>query len=190
MKRILSILSAVAMCAVTAVPVISSAVTEDCDGSVSLCYRDIVSASYTVTIPDGIADINSEKPLVVSAENVIIGTNQQLNIFVESENDWNLVNSENRDIAIAYTLTARDSSEESEEKPQDLSQDNTVLSVAPAEAYNGKVTKILTPEITGDVKIAGVYLDKLKFTIETDGELVQDLSEETEENSETENSEE
>ena len=214
MKKLASLISAFIICAAMAVPVVSSAdgdandsvpestiVSEKIITNSSVECTNNVKSSYTVTIPDGKADISRPVEFRVSATNVIIGKNQTLNISVKSVNNWRLLNTatkdeeeeENREY-IDYELvptssivtkplynedgTKKDENEDITENIENgvvlTNEDNNVLTINSKEACDIKITKVLTAKITGNAKVAGVYKDTLTFTVEVNGELETD----------------
>lgn len=200
MKKMLSLISALTMCAVMAAPVASFAADfTNTTGESTVKCKKFTSSSYIVTIPDGVADLKDAKELEVSATNVVIGAKQELNISVTSANNFSLVNTEaeeGKDPAkIAYTLTPvakeADASEDTEgeventegkdgdtekEAPKPLINGDSIISIAPEEAYNKTVTQKLIAASTDTAKVAGTYVDKLTFTVSVDGENVTEMS--------------
>ena len=145
MKKLIALISALTMCAVMIVPVISlasensnseseTAISEDVDEDEDNNTKDIdintenqtstvkctkvVTSSYMVTIPDGNADLSKPATLIVSADNVVIKKNQKLNITISSENKWNLCDKDAGNLA--YKLTAMKEVETDEETDEPI----------------------------------------------------------------------
>ncbi|MDE6834195.1 MAG: hypothetical protein K2J39_08155 [Ruminococcus sp.] len=104
MKKLVSLISAFIMCTVMTLPVFSVAEEESEEvknDSKTFEHSEMISnvelvdmfkSSYTVTIPDGKADLSKSVEFKISASNVVIGKNQTLDISVRSENEWRLLN--------------------------------------------------------------------------------------------------
>lgn len=131
MKKMLSLISALTMCAVMAAPIASSAedgdettttapktsstvtattkdgveIPEGEKASSDVTLSDTVADSYTVVIPAGTADVSSPATLEVSAADVVISPGATLDITVTSANNWSLVNESNKEVSIGYKLT-------------------------------------------------------------------------------------
>lgn len=195
MKKMLSLISALTMCAVMAAPVASFAsepetepttktVTEastydeetDEDGTSSdFELSQTVSESYTVVIPAGSADLDSPVDLTVSAKDVVINGNQVLTIDVSSANTWKLSDENSGDLA--YTLTSM-----KEETAEDEDGNETTALVAGevlvSKGYDKKSLTVLTinagtesgikylqAEVVDTPTMAGTYTDTLTFSV-------------------------
>lgn len=191
MKKMLSLISALTMCAVMAAPVASSAAalnTTEGVGDSSITYgikgtentpenertsdvtfKKFKASSYVVTIPDGVADLSSAQELKVSAKDVLIGAKQMINISVTSANEFNLVNTDSKEKKVSYTLTPKVA--EGDTPATALTNESEpILSIAPEEAYDEAVTKTLIAVASDDtIKVAGTYVDTLTFTVSVDG---------------------
>lgn len=125
MKKMLSLISALTMCAVMAAPVVSSAAEtelttksvteqstynedatddEEQETQSKLVVSKGIDTSYTVIIPAGTADLSKQSTLDVSAENVTLTPEEELNISVTSINSWSLVNEKDDKVSIEYAL--------------------------------------------------------------------------------------
>lgn len=161
MKKLVSLISALTMCAVMAAPMVSSAtvVTEDESSATSSTVncKTIVDSSYTVKIPDGAADLEDPVDLTVSATGVCIQGNQTLKVDVSSANTWNLKDANSGDLA--YKLTAMEEVTEEVEEEVEVDGETTLV----------KVTKPVLDENDAPVLEKGGVLVS-KATAETVGE--------------------
>lgn len=179
MKKMVSFISALAMCAVMTAPMFSSAAEDDGtqeaqpttktvdensieeEAKSSVEVTKSVSSTYTVIIPDGSIDIADPKDISVSAQNVIIDDGQALTISVTSANEWKLMDTkEGSTASLTYTLTPNDAS-----KALEGAGPAEILSVAAGEAWNSSVTENMTVAISGDATMSGTYKDTLTFTV-------------------------
>lgn len=181
MKKMVSFISALAMCAVMTAPMFSSAaegddsevqdttssntktVTQDSTGEESKSDVEVtttVSSTYTVIIPDGSIDIADPKDISVSAEKVVIDNGQALTVSVKSANEWKLMDEkEGSTASLTYTLTPEDKSALTGTDPVEI------LSVAAGAAWNSSATEKMQVAISGDAIMSGTYKDTLTFTV-------------------------
>lgn len=172
MKKMVSFISALAMCAVMTAPMVSSATlsetsvgVDSTDKTSAVSITKEVVSSYTVVIPDGEIDLENPSDLSVSAENVIIDSGQTLEVSVMSENNWQLVDTKSGSTAsITYSLTPKEEGAVAFTGEEPVS----VLSVEAGTSSAGKVEKILTAEVTGTPIMSGTYKDTLTFTVAVD----------------------
>lgn len=157
MKKMVSFISALTMCAVMVAPVVSSAATIDISSeskSADVTLSKTVSSSYTVTIPDDMENIDTDSELTVSAADVIINKGQTLNVSVSSLNGWTL---DGDGGSFTYSLTPTDVSD-----GVALENGDNVLMVA---SGTTSASKTFTAAVTGNVTMAGTYSDTLTFTV-------------------------
>lgn len=173
MKKMVSFISALAMCAVMTAPMVSSATlseksvgADSTENTSAVSMTKEVASSYTVIIPDGEIDLENPSDLSVSAENVIIDSGQTLEVSVKSANNWKLIDTKSGSTAsITYSLTPQEEGAEALTGEESVS----VLSVEAGTSPAGKVEKILTAEVTGKPTMSGTYKDTLTFTVAVDG---------------------
>lgn len=194
MKKMVSFISALAMCAVMTAPMFSSAAegdgTQDVQPTTSSGTKTVtqgsteeeaksdvevtrtISSAYTVIIPDGSIDIAAPKSISVSAENVVIGIGEALTVSVTSANEWKLMDTkEGSTASLTYTLTPEGEGESALTGADPVE----ILSVVAGAAWNKTVTKDMQVAISGDATMSGTYKDTLTFTV-----AVKDVSQQTE----------
>lgn len=202
MKKMVSFISALTMCAVMTAPMFSSAaegenpdtqettssltdktVTVDStDTSSTVCLTREITSSYTVIIPDGSIDLKDPKDISVSAQNVVIDDGQALTVSVSSANEWKLMDEkEGSTASLSYDLTP-DGAE-----ALTGSEAVEILSVAAGTAWNSTVTKNMKVAINGNATMSGTYKDTLTFTVAV-GDASQKIEDNTTEPTSQENS--
>lgn len=163
MKKMVSFISALAMCAVMTAPIASSAaeVNQDSDPKTStVTFTSEIPSSYKVVIPDGEVDLETPSELTISAENVMIADGEVLDISVKSANNWKLVDQkEGSSAALTYTLTPENETALSGEEPV------SVLSVEAGTISADVITKKMTAEVTDTPVKSGTYKDILTFMV-------------------------
>lgn len=176
MKKLLSFLIAVAVTACCAVP--TFALDQDnTEGSAKVVYKagetiddketpdpsdDVVVGTYTVKIPDFIeaADKDADPTVYdVTAENVLIAYNTNLNVAVTYQNDLKLT--DNTATTVGYELKANPQSAGSLAA---VSSGDTILTVPagnPEQATTTQVAAVLTQAPA----YSGVYTNTVTFSV-------------------------
>lgn len=182
MKKLVSLISALTMCAVMTAPMVSSATTDvtlNTESKTSTFnFTTTIDSSYTVTIPDGSADLSQPVDLMVSATGVCIKGNQTLKVDVSSANKWNLHDENSGDLAYSLTAIKETTSEDngitltegdvlvSKETAKTVGESFTVLTV---DAGTPADKAIMRAKVEETAKMAGTYTDTLTFTVSVDG---------------------
>lgn len=164
MKKIVSVLLALVMALSLGVSAFATDVTVDGSQSADTTVTYGLDSSYLVVIPESVViDTNTHKgEATVSAENVLLGYGETLNITVanaENEDKWYLVDKTAADNTLEYTIGKTDGA-------ADVTNESVVLSVAAGDKWNEKVEQALYFELAEDVTKAGDYSDTLTFTVD------------------------
>ena len=151
MKRLLSLALIIAMMFMMSANVYAETITNDGinSGNVTVTYNS--SVTYTVTIPDS---MTIGETATISISNVVIGSDQALNVTVSSSqynNGWQLTDGKTN---VGYTLKANSSYE-------DLTNNGCILYTTAGQ--NASIT--LNTAIKETPIYSGTFTDTLTFSV-------------------------
>ena len=165
MKKLVSLISALTMCAVMAAPIASSAATMSepkTSDKAEIIFSYTPASTYTITIPDT-QDYAFDTPIVFGAENVCLKEDANITVSAVGEKGaLTFTNKEGVADTIAYTINA-------DETPL-VSAGNT----------EGSKTFQINLGDTSKAKYANAYTDKITFTVnvsDVQAESVKSVSE-------------
>lgn len=157
MKKMNTLLTALAIVITAVTPVTSSAVSATPDSKSQITLTKNYASQYTITLPDGNVTLDSEEKSVDFSINAYLEYNEKLDVSVTSANDWKLMDSNTaNENGVTYTMKADGNAITDE--------NNKVVSVT-SENNKNNVTVPLTFCDFGEAKYAGTYSDTLTFNV-------------------------
>jgi threonine synthase len=170
-KKMMALALAMVLTLTSAVPVLAKEstekeITKDSKGNtaeVTATYQN--TEGYTVTIPAAITVVgmnDKAAPATVKAENVYIGTGENLTVSVSSNNNWSVKNSSQD--SYEYELKKQETvGSETEESASKVDDNGKVLTVP---AGNTGGSSDLSANLTVDSPTTSdAYTDNLTFTV-------------------------
>ncbi|MDE6538888.1 MAG: hypothetical protein K2K66_01735 [Ruminococcus sp.] len=158
MKKMKALLALLAVALATLSPMASFA--EDTTSGETLVQsgtmelRKKYDGGYKIVVPPSINDLTKGAKLQAGASDVVIAADKQLNISVQSQNNWNLVNMTDSLKSISYTVTKPDG----EALKNGWNHILTITEATEKEVVELTVSNVENPTYAGD------YIDVLTFT--------------------------